>query len=117
MKSLLLDRSTWDLVVDASGNIAICSDPYSILQDVACALRTWSGECWYDTSLGLPYDAGIFNGAAPISLLQSLAEEVALTVPGVSSAQCILIGPRSDRSLGGLVAIVSTSGETANVEF
>lgn len=117
MKSLLLDRTTWDLSLDADGNLAICTEGYSILQDVACAVRTWSGECWYDTSLGLTYDNGIFNGSTPMALLKSQAEAAALAVPGVSAAQCALIGPRADRSLGGAIAVTFTSGETASVQF
>jgi S-methylmethionine-dependent homocysteine/selenocysteine methylase len=29
MKSLLLDRDAWDLVLDANGNIAACWEPYA----------------------------------------------------------------------------------------
>ena len=55
MKSLLLDRGAWDLVLDAEGNIAVCEEPYSIAQDVACACRTFKGELIYDVNDGVPY--------------------------------------------------------------
>jgi len=117
MTSLLLDRTTWDFVLDANSNLAVCTEPYSVLQDVACAIRTWLGECWYDTSLGLPYDSGIFDGISSIPLLRSQAEEAAMTVPGVAAAQCALIGPRDDRSIGGVIAVTLTTGETSSVQF
>ncbi|MBS1057184.1 hypothetical protein [Gluconobacter kondonii] len=117
MKSLLLDRSTWGLALDANGNLAVCTEPYSVIQDVACAVRTWLGECWYDTSLGLPYDSGIFDGASSIPLLRSQAEQAAMTVPGIAAAQCALIGPRADRSVGGMIAVTLTTGETQSVQF
>ena len=41
MNTLLLDLTNWDLLVDASGNIAVASDPYSVAQDVASAVRVF----------------------------------------------------------------------------
>ncbi len=55
MKTLLLDRSTWDFVLDANGNIAVASDPYSQAQDAASEIKTFSGAVYYDTRMGLPY--------------------------------------------------------------
>lgn len=54
MKTLLLDRATWDLAVDAQGNIAVADVPYATAQDVSSAVREFRGECWYNTALGLP---------------------------------------------------------------
>lgn len=118
MQSILLDRTTWDFVVDADGNLAVCSEPYSVLQDVACALRTWLGECWYDQSLGMPFSTRIFNGPQPVSIMKTQAEEIAMTVPGVASAQCVVLGPKSTRSIGGVIIITLTSdGGTQVVNF
>lgn len=115
--SLLLDRTTWDLVLDASGNIAVCSDPYSVTQNVATAVRTWKAEAWYDTSLGIPYDDGIFSGSTPISLLKSQAEEAAENVSGVATAECLFLLKPNTRTLSGAIALTLTNGETANVRF
>jgi hypothetical protein len=59
VKTLLLDRSLWDLTLDINGNIAMASEPYAIAQDVASACRTFLGECYYDTSQGVPYFQGM----------------------------------------------------------
>jgi len=64
MNTLLLDTDKWDLVLDVSGNIAVASDPYSVAQDGASALKLVSGELWYDTTRGVPYFQRIF-GKAP----------------------------------------------------
>lgn len=117
MKSLLLDRTTWDFVVDANGNLAVCSEPYAVLQDAATAVRTWAGECWYDTTLGLPYSTDIFSGPQQSAVLRAQAEQAAMSVPGVMAAQCVVLGPRVDRSVGGAIIITLTSGETQNVSF
>ena len=55
MKTLLLDRTAWDLCLDSNGNIALASEPYSLAQDVASAVRLFLGECYYDTTKGIPY--------------------------------------------------------------
>lgn len=117
MQSFLLDRTTWDLVVDDNGNLAVCSEPYSTLQDVATAIRTWAGECWYDTTLGLPYATSIFAGPEPLAIMRAQAEQAALNVPGVTAAQCLIIGPRQDRSIGGAIIVTLSNGETQNVNF
>jgi hypothetical protein len=54
VRSLLLSRPAWDLVLDASGNIAVASAPYAIAQDAASAIRLFAGEHWYDTAQGIP---------------------------------------------------------------
>lgn len=115
--SLLLDRTTWDLSLDSSGNIAVCSETYSIIQNVATAIRTWYGEAWYDTSLGVPYDDGIFNGATPISIMKAQAEIVAETVSGVASAECLFLMQTATRTLSGAIALTLTTGETVSVSL
>lgn len=115
--ALLLDRTTWDLSVDASGNIAVCSETYSIIQNVATAIRTWYGEAWYDTSIGIPYDDGIFNGTTPLSIMKAQAEATAETVSGVASAQCLFLLQSSTRTLSGAIALTLTTGETVSVNL
>ena len=115
--SILLDRTTWDFVVDASGNIAVCSETYSIIQNVATAIRTWFAEVWYDTSIGIPYDDGIFDGTAPLSIMKAQAEATAETVSGVASAQCLFLLQSATRTLSGAIAITLTTGETVSVNL
>lgn len=86
MQTLLLNVQTWDLSVDTSGNIALASNPYSMSQDVASAIKTFRGEAYYDTTLGVPYWQGIIGHLPPISLIKSKLVAAALTVPGVTAA-------------------------------
>ena len=46
MNTLYLDPQSWDLVLDAAGNIAMAKDPYAKAQDVASACRLFSGELY-----------------------------------------------------------------------
>lgn len=115
--SLLLDRTTWDLTLDVSGNIAICSEPYSILQDVSTAIRMFLGECWYSTDLGLPYFGQILGQNQSVAVFKAQAQAAALAVPGVAAAVCVLTGLDATRRLSGQVQITTTAGVPLAVTF
>lgn len=117
MTSLLLDGADWDLCVDRNGDLALCTSPYDVAQDVACALRTFQGECWYDTGRGLPYFSKLLGRSHNEASFIALAEEVAATVPGVESARCIAALNRSDRRLHGTIELTLRNGETTRVAF
>jgi hypothetical protein len=116
MKTLLLDRTVWDLVLDASGNIALASDPYSIAQDVASAIKLFKGELWYDTPAGIPYWQEVLGESPPIAVLRALIEAAALTVPEVTAAQCT-VASFIDRQITGQVLVTTSSGTTQTVSF
>lgn len=116
MKTALLDVSSWDLVLDASLNIAIASDPYSRAQDVASAIRTFAGECWYDTTLGVPHFQEILGKSPSLEAFKALIIRAALTVPGVVTADCIVAGI-DRRTLTGSVPFTDVDGQTQTVQF
>ncbi len=114
MKTLLLDRTQWDLVLDAKGNIALASEPYARAQDVASACRLFRGELWYNTAKGIPYFDEILGHRPPVSLVKAHLERAALTVPGVTNVQVILQDIQN-RKLSGQVQFTDADGETNNV--
>lgn len=114
--SLLLDQSAWDLVLDINGNIALASAPYSIAQDVASATRTFIGECWYNTSLGLPYWQQILGKLPPLQFISQKMVEQCLIIPNVSSAK-VTFQSFTDRELIGQIEIIDTDGTINNVAF
>lgn len=116
MDTLLLAPATWDLVLDAGRNIALASAPYSLAQDVASAIKTFLGECYYDTTLGVPYFQQILGKLPPLSVFQEQMVEAALTVPGVVSARCV-INTFEDRTLSGQVIFTDTTSRTGTVSF
>lgn len=116
MRSLLLDRTAVDLVIDAAGNIAVADEPYRIAQDVACAIRLFAGECWYATQNGIPYNTVILGQWPPVSLVKAQLVKAALTVPGVVSATCTLLS-LDQRTFTGQVLVTDTSGATQTVSF
>jgi hypothetical protein len=116
--TLLLDTVAWDLVLDANVNIAVAAEPYSLAQDAASAIRTFAGECFWDTTVGVPYLTQIF-GQSPPPLTQIKQDFInaALTVPDVASAQVFISGI-TKRVLSGQVQVVSAStGQVSAANF
>lgn len=114
--TLLLDQSVWDLVLDANGNIAMASSPYSIAQDVASVIRTFLGECWYNTSLGLPYWTEILGKFPAVQLITSKIEAAALTVPNVVKAKASITS-FENRKLNGQILILDSDGTNNTISF
>ena len=114
--TLLLDRTTWDLCLDASGNIALATEPYSLAQDAASAIRLFLGECYYDTTRGVPYFEQVLGQYPSAQAFKALMVAAALTVPGVLAANVFLTG-FADRKLTGQVQITDTAGRLAAAGF
>lgn len=116
MNTLLLDIAQWDLVLDASGNIALASAPYAIAQDVASAVRLFLGELWYDTTQGIPYWTKVLGKLPPVSLLIELINVAALTVPGVATVQTFITS-FTKRGVTGQIQFVDTNNIATVVNF
>lgn len=115
MNTLLLDRTTNDLCLDAAGNLAIASDPYSILQDVASACSVIYGELWYATDQGVRYQ-NILGQNPPLAFIKAQYVAAAMTVPGVASAVCY-ISSIANREVQGQVQVTTVSGQTGVVQI
>ena len=113
--TFLLDPVTWDLVIDFNGNIAAVTAPYSLAQDAASAIKTYLGECFYDITIGVPYQ-NILGRKFNINYIKAQLIAAAETVPGVVSAQVFLIG-LNNRVLSGQVQTTDTVGVTTAVNF
>lgn len=116
MKTLLLDRTAWDLVLDSNGDIALTDEPYAIAQDVASAVRTFLGECWYNTTLGIPYWNNILGELPPTEWVKQQLVTVALTVPNVAEAQ-VVFANFVGRELTGQIQIIDINGQASGVTF
>lgn len=118
MNTLLLAVDTWDLVLDANGNIAMAQAPYALAQDVASAIRTFLGEVWYDDTLGIPYKTQILGHTPPVAVLQEYMVKAALTVPGVVSAKCVIESFNAQtRKVIGQVQFIDSSGAAGAVSL
>jgi hypothetical protein len=116
MKTLLLDALKWDLVKDVSGNIALASEPYSLAQDAASAIKLFARELWYDTSKGIPYFEQILGKTPNIALIKAKFTDAAKAVPGVVFAK-VFISSIENRVVSGQVQVTDASGVTTAAQF
>ena len=110
--TILLDTQSWDLF----GNIAVATEPYSLAQDAASAIRLFAGEAWYNRDIGVPYFAQILGHAPPVSLMRAKFEAAALTVPGVVFARCY-ISSIKERDVSGQVQVPDAAGVVSAARF
>lgn len=113
--TLLLDTAAWDLVLDANGNIAVAAEPYALAQDAASAIKTWSGEVYYDTTLGVLW-RNILGKTPNPGLIKQQCQSQAALVPDVASVRVLLqsIG----RQTTGQVQVKSAAtGQAAAANF
>lgn len=107
--TLLLDLTNWDLVIDSKGNIALATAPYALAQDVASAIKTFLGEVYYDSTIGVNYFGQILGQRPSIGVLQAAMVSAALTVPGVVAAVCV-IESFQNRKVTGQVQFTDVNG-------
>lgn len=115
--TIFLDAILWDLALDAAGNIAVADEPYSLAQDAASAIRTFLGECWYDTTIGVPYLSEILGRNPSPALLKERMVQAALTVPDVASAICYLSAVTHRRITGQVQVTSVTTGQVTTAAF
>lgn len=116
MDTLLLGQDTWDLLLDVNGNIAKAENPYALAQDAASVIRTWLGEVYFDTTVGIPWLQQVFGRSPTLSLLKEQLKAAAMTVPEVASANVYLV-TLSDRRVGGQVHVTDQTGQTSAATF
>lgn len=115
-KTLLLDRDVWDLVLDAAGDIACASEPYSVAQNVASALRTFAGECWYGKQKGMPYWQQILGHYPPMALVRDRITSEAMKEQDVAQVRVQSLDA-TGRTLTGEVLVIDTNGQQSGVTF
>lgn len=116
MRTLLLDRTTWDLVRDAANNIAVASDPYSKAQDASSAIRLFQGDDYYDVARGIPYFEQILGHSPPLNYMRQKFVDRAKTVPGVVAAAAF-ISSIVGRKVSGQVQVTDEEGRTLPASF
>ena len=116
MNTLLLTTDQWDLCLDVNGGIAVATDPYSVVQDVASACRVFQSEEYYDTTQGVPYFQQILARLPPLALVKTQIAAQAATVPGCNNP-VVLIAGLNNRALSGQVQFTDSNGQTQVAGF
>ncbi len=109
--------STWDLYIDGNGNIALATGAAALAQDAASAIKTFLGEIYWDTTVGVPWSQQILGKKPSLALLKQQLVDAALTVPDVASAVVFIAG-FTNRTVSGQVQVVaSTTGQIGVANF
>lgn len=117
MNTLFLMPDTWDLALDADGNIAIASSTYQQAQDIASACRLFTQDQYFNQSAGIPYLSEILGkGSFPLSLYRKYLQDAAMSVQGVTNAQAELVMTEG-RILRGLIKFTNQENQTGVISL
>lgn len=72
-------------LTDAGDDLVLVDGIDAIAQDLTTRLRTFQGEWFLDTRIGMPYFQKVLGQKPRIGVLQSLFGEAILSTPGVNS--------------------------------
>lgn len=110
-----LGISDWDLTLDAFGNIGTALSSEAVAQESASACLVFYGECYYDNTLGIPWDTQVLGKAPSTVYIAQKMQNEAKKLPIVDQALCTVYFDRETRSTRGTMRLTDTEGNTAQV--
>ena len=112
--TLYLQPDSWDITLDSSGRIARSTQAYAIAQNVANAVRLFTGEAFFAMDEGIPhFDIELGKTRPALSVLRARMREAALNVQGVLDAQ-ITLDDVQDRKLTGEILLTVADGDKSS---
>lgn len=112
--TLYLQPDTWDITLDSSGRIARSTQAYAIAQNVANAVRLFTGEAFFAMDEGIPhFDIELGKTRPALSVLRARMREAALNVEGVLDAQ-ITLDDVQERKLTGEILLTVADGDKSS---
>ncbi|MGV3346428.1 hypothetical protein ACGVWS_12055 [Enterobacteriaceae bacterium LUAb1] len=114
-KTLQLDTDTWDLMLDGQGYIAIASAPYAVAQDVASSCLVFSGECYYDNTLGIPWKDEVLGSRPSAGYIAKKLEREAKKLSVVDQALATVFFDKDSRTVRGAIRVTDNDGNQSQV--
>ena len=112
--TLYLNPDLWDITLDSSGRIARSTQAYAIAQNVANAVRLFTGEAFFAMDEGIPhFDIELGKTRPALSVLRARMREAALNVKGVLDAQ-ITLDDVQERKLTGEILLTVADGDKSS---
>ena len=112
--TLYLNPDSWDITLDSSGRIARSTQAYAIAQNVANAVRLFTGEAFFAMDEGIPhFDIELGKTRPALSVLRARMREAALNVEGVLDAQ-ITLDDVQERKLTGIFLLTVADGDKSS---
>jgi len=115
MSDLYLDTGTGDLSVSAAGVIRLTDGTLeTVAQRLKIKLRTFLGEWFLDTQVGLPYYQSILGQKNPdLAPIRSIFRSALLADPDVDSVPRCDITLNTDRSLSVVIDVYAINRDLA----
>ena len=112
--TLYLQPDSWDITLDSSGRISRSTQAYAIAQNVANAVRLFTGEAFFAMDEGIPhFDIELGKTRPALSVLRARMREAALNVEGVLDAQ-ITLDDVQERKLTGEILLTVADGDKSS---
>lgn len=117
MDCIYIDPINNDLSIDVNGNLKIATDGYSLALAAACAIRTFQGEAYYDSTQGLPYFQSILGKNPPLEFVRARLASAALGADPDIVASQVYFSSLTNRNLSGQVQTTDSTGKIAALAF
>lgn len=112
--TLYLTPDNWDITLDSSGRLQTSAAAYAIAQNVANAVRLFTGEAFFAMDEGIPhFDIELGKTRPALSVLRARMREAALNVEGVLDAQ-ITLDDVQERKLTGEILLTVADGDKSS---
>lgn len=114
--TLYLTPDNWDITLDSSGRLQTSANAYAIAQNVANAVRLFTGEAFFAQDEGIPHfeiELGFTRPA--LSVLRARVREAALNVEGVLDAVVNLDGVQDRRLTGEILLTVADEDKSSKI--
>ena len=112
-RTLLLDKTGWDVVLDKSGRIALATDDYATAQNVANEARLFTDDAYFAQDQGIPHFIISLGRRVNTVALRSHLRRAALKSPDVKEVLEVnieTVNPES-RKLTGDIRFTTIEGE------
>lgn len=112
MISLKLDNN-WDITLNENGSLKTADPYYSIAQNVACAVRLFTNDAYFNTDKGIPHFDVTLKRNPALSVICSHIKKAAMSVDGVKNAEVII--NNDNGIIQGEILITLENGERISV--
>jgi len=114
--TLYLNPDSWDITLDSSGRISTSAAAYAIAQNVANAVRLFTGEAFFAQDEGIPHFEIELGYTRPaLSVLRARIREAALNVEGVLDAVVNLDGVQNRKLTGEILLTVADEDKSTKI--
>ncbi|SFN29734.1 hypothetical protein SAMN05216516_10524 [Izhakiella capsodis] len=116
-RNMQLNTSTWDLMLDGNGYLAVADGAYSVAQDVASSCLVFAGECFYDNTLGIPWKTDVMGKRPSAGFIAQKMQEEAKKLSVVDEALASIFFDKTTRTVRGTIRVTDKDGNVAQATF